>query len=358
MICCENCFNDAEIKAIIKNRVKTRGNCGACNSDNVFIYDTNVDDELVNSLNNLLNVYTTKESLPDDFLKEDLTTLEYELTQRWSIFAKGKHKALDIIKAICAERFKENPALFEDEIGIYDINNVAYLEENSLLKSSNWNTFVNEIKMSNRFHTNIMNLEILYEFCRETAEIEIKKGSEFYRSRISDRQGYTKTEMGAPPIHKITNGRANPVGIKCLYLSSNEETTLHEIRAGAFDYVTIGTFRALEDIIIVDFTVLDKISPLMVEDIKRYAVNKRHLEQIIDEIAQPLRSTDSPLDYLPSQYIVEFIKSKGYKGVKYKSTVSNTGYNLAIFDDALFETFDTKVVTIDKMKYSYSSVNE
>lgn len=39
------------------------------------------------------------------------------------------------------------------------------------------------------------------------------------------------------------------------------------------------------------------------------------------------------IDYIPSQYICEFIKKSGFDGVIYRSSVSD-GMNLALFDPA------------------------
>ncbi|GGJ94012.1 hypothetical protein GCM10007063_15690 [Lentibacillus kapialis] len=357
MICCENCFNDLEAKAIISGTVKVKGDCGVCESTNVYIYDTDKNDDLENSFNYLLEIYTPLDSLPETFPKQYLTTLEFELKHKWGIFANAKEKGLELIKAICPEKFKETPRLFNGDIGIYNLNEEDYLRNNSLLQIYYWPDFVNEIKKVNRFHSNIMNVQILAEFCRHS-EINLKEDMLFYRARISEKNGYEKTDMGAPPMHKVKDGRANPIGIPCLYLSNNEKTTLHEIRAGAFDYVTMGEFQALNNISVVDFTMLDQTSPLMVDDIKRYAVNKSHLKDISSEIARPLRSTDGPLDYLPSQYIIDFIKNRGYQGVKYKSTVSDSGFNLAVFDEKLFDCIDTKIYMIENIDYKYSKVEK
>jgi hypothetical protein len=37
------------------------------------------------------------------------------------------------------------------------------------------------------------------------------------------------------------------------------------------------------------------------------------------------------IDYIPSQYLCEFIKTRGFDGVVYRSSVSD-GINLALFD--------------------------
>ena len=70
-----------------------------------------------------------------------------------------------------------------------------------------------------------------------------------FRARIwPDNKGLDVSEMGAPPLGRRKAGRVNPEGIGVLYLTSDEKTALSEVRASAFDFVSIGRFRLLKDI--------------------------------------------------------------------------------------------------------------
>ena len=69
-------------------------------------------------------------------------------------------------------------------------------------------------------------------------------------------------------------------------------------------------------------------------------------------MAQPLRRFDSELDYLPTQYICEYIKFIGFDGVEYGSAMNKGGINIAIFDDSKFECVDLEVVEIKKIEIS------
>jgi len=55
------------------------------------------------------------------------------------------------------------------------------------------------------------------------------------------------------------------------------------------------------------------------------------LERLGDELTRPVLPRGAAIDYLPSQYLCEFIKKVGYDGVVYRSSVSE-GINLALFD--------------------------
>lgn len=62
------------------------------------------------------------------------------------------------------------------------------------------------------------------------------------------------------------------------------------------------------------------------------------------------------MEYLPTQFITEFIKSKSYAGGSYTSTMGTGGTNIAVFDETLFECVFVYVVEINNIEYSYDKV--
>jgi hypothetical protein len=57
------------------------------------------------------------------------------------------------------------------------------------------------------------------------------------------------------------------------------------------------------------------------------------LERLGSELTRPVRPSGAAIEYVPSQYLCEFIKKAGWDGVIYRSSVSD-GKNLALFDPA------------------------
>ncbi|WP_276308804.1 RES family NAD+ phosphorylase [Gardnerella vaginalis] len=55
------------------------------------------------------------------------------------------------------------------------------------------------------------------------------------------------------------------------------------------------------------------------------------MKRIAEEISKPIRNHNT-LDYIPTQYISDYIKSKGYDGIEYVSVVSDAVKNLAVFN--------------------------
>jgi len=357
MICCINCFQDLEIKFFIRN-LGTLGTCPICRSRDVFIYDTNHDITLCGYFEEFLNIYTPSGFLPTDYPRAEMIMLKDEIFQNWNIFNNlSSTQIYNIITGICNEKYTNQPDLFDSPVGITELHDDKYLNDHSLVYNYSWEMFVDYIKTLNRFHTNILNLGVLSRICSYISKA-YKKGSLFYRGRISTSDGFDCDSMGAPPYDKATVGRVNAEGIRCLYLADDVLTTIHEIRAGKYDYVSIGKFELLHDIVVVDLKLINSVSPFIGLDCKEYAINREHFNKINTEMSKSLRRSDSPLDYVPTQYISDHIKSMLdshgialYHGIEYKSTMNPDGFNLAIFYPDYFKCIDVDVYEIDKLEY-------
>lgn len=358
-----NCFEDVEIRTIISS-IGKRGTCDLTGEKNVYIYDTehvSEDYDLKAYFLEIIDIYTPESQLPPDFPSDNLKMIEEILVSDWSIFSVPKECVKSIIISICKSEYSENSKIFAERVGLEKLCDSDFLKRNCLTRESTWEKFTSSIKSINRFHSNHINLDLLKTFFESSVmQKVIEKGNtDFYRARISDENGLKKNEMGPPPMGLITAGRANSQGIRCLYLSNDEITTIHEIRARAFDYISIGKFKAKQELQIVDLSNLDKISPFSMNDFNAewFSINMSILKKISKEIAKPLRRQDSDLDYLPSQYIADYIKSLGYAGICYRSTLNKKGVNYAIFDGKKFECIEVSLVRIDSIKYEITAKN-
>ena len=365
MFCCSECFLDVEIKAIIESR-GIKGHCDFCGKEDVFVYEIGPDAQskdttLADMFDNILDVYTPRADLPTNFPREQTELIKNILRHDWNIFNSSAQNIYRLITKICAERYRAQPELFDEPVGIREILDLNYLKENKILKEYCWDDFAKGIKCKNRFHSDYIKTDRLLTFLRY-AEKNYHQGAFFYRVRICpDKIGYKPKDMGAPPLEKAKGGRVNPEGIRILYLSNDENTTLYEVRAGIYDYVSIGRFELLKDIKIIDLAGIDRISPFLSNssygdfDFLQYALNIEDLKMLAAEIAKPLRN-DNALDYIPTQYISDFIRSNGYDGIQYKSTMNFHGINVAIFDPDLLECKEAKVYNVKSISYDYEPV--
>lgn len=358
MNCCANCFHDSVIKSIIESQ-KNHGDCDFCGTSDTNIY--NIEDAehtLSDLLYGLISIYSTEYSLDSSFSKSKFKPLSHVLYDDWSIFNIEPDKIYLLVKAICSDKYSEYPELFDSPVFLKQLSDEEYLNSNSLLKSHTWDRFVDEIKTTNRFHLNYINIDILEHFI-DAANILYHAGDKFYRARIStDKNGFSSDEMGAPPLKFAKAGRVNAEGISVLYLADSINTAVYEVRAGRYDYLTIGTFELKEDIKVVSLDSLKNASPFLRDGdgYIQHAVNLAHLKRLSQEVARPLRRHDSSLDYLPTQYFSDFIKSQeGISGLTYKSAMFVGGVNLAAFvpptATSPFHCVDTQVLEIKDLKY-------
>lgn len=192
------------------------------------------------------------------------------------------------------------------------------------------------------------------------SQVIMNKNDILYRARLhhdSTNSCYTQDAMFCPPKHLSTAGRANPMGIPYLYLSDNKETIIYEVRSAYLDEVSVGEFRISNNISkevkISDFTEVPTIyHPSEVN--KR--IKSRLLKRLISiDLSRPMRRYDSELDYIPTQFICEFIKVyTGVDGLKFTSSLHNLGNNYVIFDQNLMDCISVSKVKISKVDISFN----
>ena len=360
MIFCSRCFVDAELIALIEHSGR-KGDCPICGTKNTSLYDTDRDHELDGIFDSVLSVYTAQDDLSSAYPLDDIQEIGGALISDWNIFSDiPVHQVTAIAKALSPDIAKDYPKLFIQKVGILEKYDIDYLKKHSILHADKWADFVQTIKHKNRFHAGLIETELLKKYCILISKTISAGSQRFYRGRIAhNASGFTCKKMGAPPIEVATDGRANSVGISRLYLADNLETTFHEIRAAEYDYVTIGTFKALRDIKVVDLKRIALISPFSIDvDCTALAINSEHLRRINEEMSKTMRRGDSPLDYLPTQYIADFIMSitdeKGvpmFDGIEYQSAMHSRGANLTIFYPEVFKCTYCRTYEVTALAY-------
>ncbi len=340
MNCCINCFHDAQIRTMINADGKI-GNCDFCESKYIPVYSVESQSDLSDLISEVFNIYE-----PAD----DGDPLFSLVINDWGIFEKDLPSTINLVTAFGSVIFGDDGISHNRRVRIpHD-----YIDQYGIFSGHSWGEFADVIKTKNRFCNNYFKADQFVSFLSYTVT-RYTRGTDFYRARISTSKcGFYIDEMGAPPAGKRKPGRVNPEGIGVLYLTSDERTALCEVRASAFDLITVGTFRLTKDIMVVDISRLNGISPMLYSSsLESLAANTKVFSDIAKEIAKPLRRSDSPLEYIPTQYITEFIKSMGYSGVAYESTMGTGGYNVAVFDETLFECIAVHDVEIMKIEYFY-----
>jgi len=339
MNCCTDCFSDNELKGFIYSNSNTIGECDFCGKGDTKTINVQ---ELQDQFIQLLDIYT---------IDDGGTDIVSALQEDWNIF---KISDANKIKALLVAILS---GLEDDYTELLNANVSISVPSETVELIDNWNSFKEEIKKENRFFIkNPADLEAI----EETFPVrDYSKGKIFYRSRVSnDEKGYPKEKMGKPP-HKLSkSGRANPQGISYLYVAQSINTTLYEARATFLDYVSIGEFRLLENIKVITLRTSFQVSPFLEGfSVEKYVKNKGFIDLLENELSKPLRRQDNELDYLPTQYLCEYIKHLGYDGVEYGSSLDEKGVNLVFFDDTKLDCVRTKVYEVSKIEIESREVS-
>jgi len=247
-------------------------------------------------------------------------------------------------------------------------------EKELFIPHPDWIKFVNYIKKKNRYRLS-QDLETFIQKILDTSKnrkISVRKHRVFWRARFGEywfprpvwHDKYSClyphplpcSKMGAPPTNKSKEGRLNPKGITYLYLSSDYQTALSEIRPRFNEPVSVGKFKIVRNQIVLDTTtsviVHDK---LKYKDAEIQDIN--HIwESISDAFSNPVSYYEDNLQYVPTQYIAELFKEMGFDGVKYKSSVRKDGYNLLIFNNKVAKCIQCQLFYIDDIIYKTKSI--
>lgn len=347
MNCCPRCFEDEKIRDFISEASIEDGDCDFCESTAVDLLDPR---ELEEKFSRVVEIFTVN---PED----DTTVLLHEKWQEmWRTFNPQLDESIhnDLLNEIFADKPDQyNPLLTQPVEIKEEISAAGEVEK----LTETWEQFSNEIKYENRYFLGKdINLERLKKLLSFLTKL-YPEGECFYRARTSDGEGHDKEKMGKPPPgKKATAGRANPVGIPYLYVSNDLETVKYECRAQYLDFITIAKFEISEKINVIRLREIDGISPFE-EQIEDFVKNREYLKRLEKELSKPIRPKDHKLQYLPSQYLCEFVKYLGYDAIEYGSSVHEGGINLAIFNDDKLEINSTQVHEVSSVDLETEIVN-
>jgi len=271
------------------------------------------------------------------------------LQQDWNIFNVSSESLLDYLNELFLEEYGEFNQLFDSQV-IIESQLSGEDEENNIFYRESWIEFCNEFKFNNRFfpkkNFNLSDLELI-----------INKHANFwtglfFRGRFCEVENkvISPEKMGKPPINKAKAGRANPPGISYLYLCSDQETCAFEIRAKESDNITIGKFYIRDSINLVDLN-SDMFSPFATgEEFPQVYRFINVLYMLSKELSKLVEPDNDIVDYLPTQYLCEWIKNLGFDGIRYNSS-RGKGSNYVIFKDE-------KLVCLESYLYKVSGENK
>ena len=297
-------------------------------------------EELFDFFQELLNCFQPSESgkLLSNIIQKD-----------WGLFSDNKF-ADSILKEVLTH--------IETDISLSDkVNYTDAIKENITY----WCKLKNELKQYRRFIPDEKILKHLNLNSVFDLSYLLGGDTKLYRARVHNKSGlksYKKEEMKAPKPCNATSGRANPLGIPFLYLSENEKTVVHEVRPSYLDELSIGIFKTTNNahINIVDFSGQDLLYQAD-KNVSQIIESQLLRNSISDDLSKPMRRYDNDIDYVPTQFICEFIKIHTMAdGIRFNSSLDKNGKNLVIFNDEKIKCISVSLKKIKEVFFKTSKI--
>lgn len=335
--CCPECFDDRALRdELFPSLDPDHGTCDFCGTADTQLVEPF---KLANYFELLVNVYEPSEGgkLLVEWMRED-----------WQLFS---HRHMDTAHA------KE---LLGEILDDGEIVRKGFAPSSSYISEglAQWDKLRDEMMYANRWFLDVaIDLDRLYELFGMLLAPQLPR--QWYRARIrTEDEGFRIENMGAPPKRRSSHGRANPAGIPYLYLGSLPETAAAEIRPHTGEIACVADFK-IPEIKAVDLRNPRKlVSPFILSEssaIGQLRADLPFLERLGEELTRPVQPSGAAIDYIPSQYLCEFIKKSGFDGVVYRSSVSD-GINLALFDPAQAVGGAVELYNVSKVSVEVAAV--
>lgn len=361
--CCNKCFQNQDIiKFILENGAS--GDCPICGHKEVSTISLNVLGQFIREcLDKAYEelgegtgaFYDSEDKIYVDADGEDAHGMSIKeiLIEDEEIFSSGidAERLLEEIFYSSAPSCRD---IQKGEIDKYpDIHDSIYVLRDSLFgveatdEFYDWQEFQNLTMYYNRYfdvdddRDNRTQLLEGISFIFSAMEETLEEGSILYRVRGMDKRpdlfagmDYYKEISPAPPKFAVSN-RMSPQGISYTYLATNPETCYKECRMKPGEYALVGTFAVKKRLRILNLSTKNCLYVKNRIFNKNYRHGLRWINEFIHmfsmDISKIIDPSDKEIEYVPTQVIAEYIRSKGYDGIKFESSVNKGSYNYTLF---------------------------
>lgn len=364
---CAACAKHLEVRALVTSDLKT-GVCGACGTDgDVF------NPERFELLRNLIRALIRMHFSEDDYNHHwgGTSIDEVLLGQENPILAVA---TCDDYKDEFIHRITWEGEIYPD----YDKGICLFAGDDGFggrgIQFSIPETLNRELRNIEQrlerenFHAVEDAMEEVVDQIKDDIEASVSEGTLWYRGRIGVQERsvqvdwrnvthvatpYKESAIGALPPPRASAGRTNRQGVSVLYVASEIETALAEIRPHPSHFVSVGGFRARKDLRVARFDLA--IGPFSSSDAR---LDLFALIYHIDTLLSAPVIPEERHRYSITQLLSDILIRNGFEGVIYRSSMGN-GINLCAFDPAAFD-FDesaSAVMKVDNLHYRFSNVD-
>jgi len=171
---------------------------------------------------------------------------------------------------------------------------------------------------------------------------ELPEGTFTYRARgheqRDDSERWTAADLGTNrPKNSLSSTRMSPAGIPLFYGADDVETALAEIsRADSREYFTVAHFMTTAPMKVLDFTHVPAVPSIFDPELGYWWGEIVFLNDLVEELRQPVEPHRSNLDYVPTQvfseYFLRVFDEANVHGLLWKSAVEASGRGCVALD--------------------------
>ncbi|WP_288841892.1 RES domain-containing protein [uncultured Deefgea sp.] len=278
-----------------------------------------------------------------------------EILNRYGVLSNEVRNPATLINDIFGSESAEIRYSFEFDVASY---------------TDQWEEFKIELKHKNRFfpkapiHSSLFSRlapgstdGVLFQLL-EQLKIPVDTKESFFRARISS-SPLIANQMGSPPQEVVTGGRANPLGIPYLYVADTLSTCISEVRPSNSSRVYVSQITPQKELSVLDLTaprMLCAVSAFEEEQLSAVLGLLGLLELFSKELSRPIRPENSNLDYIPTQFLCEFIKSEAkFDGLAFNSSFGD-GKNYVFFDGSFLIPSEPNAYVVNRTTHDYQQV--
>ncbi len=326
-VACHRCFADKQLIAWIKEK-GAKGRCGWCGARNAYVVELVALGELFQPI---VELYHPSDSPSGD-------SLSHLLQGDWEIFSDRimeRHLARDLVVDIMKAGVhpEDLMALGIDYGGLF-LSHEPYhstLEEIWEEEAAEQLSGLEEADLPEEFSE----MDSI-SFALEDRGITYRSDSFLYRARIykdrSRTERFELEEMGAPSPDRTPAERANRAGEPVLYMASDMQTALAEVRVWQGAPISVAKMKTTRDLRILDLSKPYSVdSPFFHESLRWRLEANALLNRFAEELSRPVMPHETDTLYRPTQHLCDWVKTSGFEGIAYPSAMG-PGHNVVIFD--------------------------
>jgi len=148
-------------------------------------------------------------------------------------------------------------------------------------------------------------------------------------------------------------GRVNPKGIPYLYLATERDTAMAEVRPWVGSFISVSQFKILRDLTLIDCSVHEHVPFYFFEEPDAELREKKVWSDIDQAFSKPVTPNDRKADYVPTQVLAEMFKTNGSDGIIYKSSLGK-GANIALFDIQCADLINCFLYEVNEVSFKFS----